>query len=226
MVSSPESGLTRLQMPTTLREAIVEQLRKAIIAGELAPGTLLKDSELAAQLGLSTTPVREALVQLAGEGLVEIEPNRLKRVTPIDLDAIVELLEVQSQLWQLGYVWGAPRVGPAQLQRLREVHAAHAAAIARGDTAEVIAAAPEFHRVMVEASGNRELMRVSLDRMALIRRFVTLCAPWLATAEALDHHQKMLEALERGDAAAAIAAYEDISSVLVDAAKALRDQPK
>jgi DNA-binding GntR family transcriptional regulator len=131
---------------------------------------------------------------------------------------------VQSRLWALGYLWGAPRVGPAELQRLRAVHAAHAAAIERGDIPAVIAAAPEFHRVMVEASGNRELVRVALDRMALIQRFVTLCAPELANARALGHHRKMLKALERGDAAAAVAIYEEVSGGLVDAARTLRDQ--
>jgi DNA-binding GntR family transcriptional regulator len=221
--AAPEPGVARLQMPATLREAVVAQLRTAIVAGELAPGALLKDAELAAQLGLSTTPVREALMQLAAEGLVEIEPNRLKRVTPIDLDAMVELFEVQSRLWGLGYVWGAPRIGPDELAHLQRVYAEHAAAIERGDNAVAIAAAHAFHRVFMEASGNRELLRVSLDRLALIQRFVRLRAPWLISLEGLAQHRAMLDALDRGDVQKTIALYEDTSAVLSNVARELRD---
>jgi len=211
-------------MPATLREAVVAQLRLAIVAGDLAPGTLLKDAELAKQLGLSATPVREALVQLAGEGLVQIEPNRLKRVTPIDLDAMIELFEVQSRLWGLGYAWGAPRVGAIELAHLRAIYAEHAAAIARGDNTAAIGAAHAFHRVFMEASGNRELVRVSLDRLALIQRFVRLCAPWLISPQGLEQHREMLDAVAGGEAQKAIALYEATSAVLANVARELRDQ--
>lgn len=222
--AAPESGVSRLQIPATLREAVVAQLRTAIVAGELAPGTLLKDAELAAQLGLSATPVREALMQLAAEGLIEIEPNRLKRVTPIDLDAMVELFEVQSRLWGLGYAWGAPRIGASELAQLHRIYAEHAEAIQKHDTGAAIAAAHAFHRVFMEASGNRELVRVSLDRLALIQRFVRLCAPWLISAEGLEQHREMLDALDRGEVQRTITLYEDTSAVLADVARQLRDQ--
>src|SRR5947209_3876660 len=64
----------------TRRDAVVERLRDEIITGTLRPGTILKDGELASRLGLSITPVREALTQLAAEGLIEMPPNRPKRV--------------------------------------------------------------------------------------------------------------------------------------------------
>ena len=92
-------GIARIQTPSTLREATVEHLRNEIITGNLKPGELLKEVELAAQLGLSPTPIREALVQLAGQGLVEIEPNRLKRVAPLNLPTMRELVAVQRVLW-------------------------------------------------------------------------------------------------------------------------------
>lgn len=227
MASFIESnGLTiaSLRQPATLREAVTTQLRAAIISGELKPGTQLKDAELAARLGLSATPVREALMQLAAEGLIEIEPNRLKRITPMDLDAMVELLEVQSRLWALGYAWGAPRVGPAELDRLRGAYAAHAAALERRDPAAILPAAHAFHKVLMEASGNRELVRVSIDRLALIQRFVQLCAPWLMSSDALAQHREILSALERNDAPTAVSLYEKTSGVLVEVARTLRDK--
>ena len=220
---APASGVARLQMPATLREAVVAQLRTAIVAGELAPGTLLKDAELAARLGLSATPVREALMQLAAEGLIEIEPNRLKRVTPIDLDAMVELFEVQNRLWGLGYAWGAPRIGAVELAQLHGIYVEHDTALAKHDTGAAIAAAHAFHRVFMEASGNRELLRVSLDRLALIQRFVRLRAPWLISAQGLAQHREMLDALDRGDFQKTIALYEETSAVLANVARELRD---
>jgi DNA-binding GntR family transcriptional regulator len=194
------------------------------VLGKLKPGALLKDAELALKLGLSATPVREALVELAGEGLVEIEPNRLKRVTPIDYQAMVELLEVQHSLWALGYQWGVHRVGPAELKRLRAAHASHTRALRARNVAGAIAGAIAFHRVLMDASGNRELLRVSLDRLALIQRFVLLSAPSIVSTEGLAYHHAMLEALERGNVDAVLPIYHDATSVLLTAARSLRDR--
>ncbi|NJN17967.1 MAG: GntR family transcriptional regulator [Oscillochloris sp.] len=111
-------GVTRLQSPATLREATVAHLREQIVTGKLEPGEQLRDTEVANQLGLSPTPVREALVQLAGEGLVEIESNKMKRVAPLNLKTMAELYAVHRVLWETGYAWGAPQVGPEALDAL------------------------------------------------------------------------------------------------------------
>jgi DNA-binding GntR family transcriptional regulator len=216
--------LARLKGPATFREAVVAQLREAIVLGKLKPGALLKDAEVALKLGLSATPVREALVELAGEGLVEIEPNRRKRVTPMDYQAMVELLEVQHGLWALGYEWGVHRVGPAELKRLRAALASHTKALRTGNVNGAIAAALAFHRVLMDASGNRELLRVSLDRLPLIQRFVLLCAPSIVSTEGLAHHSAILEALERGHADAVLPVFHEAIAVLLTAARSLRDK--
>ena len=68
-------------LPLTRSEAIVRHLREEIVSGRLAPGTVVKDAELAESLGVSITPVREAIAQLAAEGLIDLSPNRTRRVT-------------------------------------------------------------------------------------------------------------------------------------------------
>lgn len=216
-------GLTRLTTPTTLHQAAVTQLREAIIVGALPPGTLLKDAEVAKQLGLSATPVREALLQLASEGLVEIEANRLKRVTPIDHQAMVELIQIQIELWALGYAWGGPRIGAAELARLTEANIAHHRAVSRGDVRARTLAAHAFHLVLMQASCNRELVRVAVDRLPLLQRYVLLCVPDLGAEDMLRHHEAMHAALKRGDVAAAIATFRTASGVLRAAAESLRD---
>src|SRR3546814_5962007 len=99
-----------LSSPPTLGGAVAAHLRTAIVAGKIPPGQLLKDSELAQRLGVGATPIREALGELSAEGLVEIEPKRLKRVAPIDPIATLELFHVPTALWRMGSVWGLPHV--------------------------------------------------------------------------------------------------------------------
>jgi DNA-binding GntR family transcriptional regulator len=222
-IGSP--GLEPVPRPTTLNQAAVERLRDAIVTGALAPGALLKDAEIALWLGLSATPVREALVRLAAEGLVEIEPNRLKRVAPIDDGAMVDLLRVQIELWALGYAWGGPHVDAADLARLAQANAAHRDAIDRGDARARTLAAHDFHLVLMEASDNRELVRVSVDRLPLIQRYVLLRAPALDVESMLGHHDAMYRALAQGDVPPAIAAFRAAGGLLLAAAEALRDAP-
>ena len=82
----------------TRRDEVVQQLREEIVSGMLRPGEVIKDAELAARLGLSITPVREALAQLAMEGLVEMPPNRAKRVAPLTKRSAIELCVVMRVL--------------------------------------------------------------------------------------------------------------------------------
>ena len=69
--------------PPTRREAVERQLRAEIVSGALPAGTVLKDAEIAARFGVSITPIREAIAQLAAEGLIDIAPNRTRRVTQL-----------------------------------------------------------------------------------------------------------------------------------------------
>ncbi|MDB6061986.1 MAG: GntR family transcriptional regulator [Verrucomicrobiaceae bacterium] len=215
--------LMRLQTPATLREAATDELRRAIVSGRLAPGALLKDTELAIQLGLSATPVREALMQLVAEGLVAIEPNKSRHVAAIDIGATVQLLQVQEALWSLGYSWGIPKIDAAAVAALRSINAALEAALAAGDLLSAVSAALSFHRAVMEASGNLELVRVSTDRLALIQRFVLLAAPWITSTKGLNDHKAIVAAIERGDHAGAIAIFKASNAELLRAAITLRD---
>ena len=217
------SRLAPVQAPVTLHQAALIQLRTAIVLGKLKPGAPLKDAELAAQLGLSTTPVREALVKLSTEGLVEIIPNRLKRVAPIDYALMVELLEVQNRLWAMGYEWGIPHIERAGLARLQQCNEMHRQAIKRGDVPAAVIAAQDFHSVVMEASGNRELVRVSLDRVPLIQRFVVLCIPWFPSPTMAKLYRDMLHGAQRGNAKEAVSAFNKLSSALLKVAIRVRD---
>ena len=186
-------------LPSTLRQVVVEQLRDAIVSGALAPGALLRETALARQLGVSGTPVREALGELAGEGLVEIEAHRLKRVAPMDFVATLDLFRMQAELWRLGYRWGMPRIGPEHLTGLEEALGGYRAALDRDDPLGVIRAGHAFHTIFITASANGELLRATLDRRSLMARFILRHGRETLTRTALRHHEAILRAFRKGD---------------------------
>lgn len=217
-------GVTRLHSPATLREATVAHLREQIVTGALLPGELLKDGEVAAQIGLSPTPVREALVQLAGEGLVEIRPNKLKRVAPLNLPAIRELAAVQRVLWQTGYAWGVPKVGPEELAALSNALVALEEALDKNDVRGALLAFTDFHSVVVAAAGNRELGRLIADRYALMERFIMLRMRAFITRELLDMNRAIYHALLDGDHDRALALGETIRDTFAKLLDSLADE--
>jgi DNA-binding GntR family transcriptional regulator len=212
-------ALQPLASPLTLRVAVAEHLRTAIVAGELEPGLLLKEVELAARVGVSATPIREALVELAAEGLVEIEPNRLKRVAPIHPAATLDLLRVQTALWRMGYAWSFENIGAAEFQRLEQSLAAYKAALDTGNTLAAIRAGHAFHSTFVEASRNRELLRVTLDRRSLIARFILLRGSSSISPAGLKQHRLILKAMQRGDTAEVLTRLDQLAAKLVDLAQ-------
>src|SRR3546814_16814797 len=107
-----------LSSPPTLGGAVAERLRTAIVAGEIPPGQLLMESELAQRLGVSATPIREDLGELSAERLVEIEPNRLTRVTPITPVDNLYPLRVITTLWPMGCARGLPLANAGQHERM------------------------------------------------------------------------------------------------------------
>lgn len=221
--ASPLASIARLRGPGTRSEAAARQLREHIVTGALPPGAVLKDLEVAARLGLSPVPIREAMVQLAAEGLVETRPNRSRRVAPLDHDAMVELLDVKQAVWELGYARGAPRLTQADVALLHAVHAGYETACASADLDGAIRTAMDFHRVFLEAAGNRELIRVCLDRLPLVRRFILLAAPGMLTDETLAMHRRMLDAVAGGRAADCVPIFRDVGAHLLRRARAARD---
>lgn len=209
-----------LRSPSTLRQAVVDRLREAIVSGTLSPGTLLRETALAASLNVSATPVREALGTLASEGLVEIEAHRLKRVTPIDFPATRDLLRVQWELWRLGYAWGMASIGVEQNALLDQAIARYRMALDTGDHAGAIAAGLDFHTIFITASANRELLRSTLDRRGLIARFILLHGLQTLTTIGLAQHQAILAAFRAGDHPGVLACLDHMATRLIAIAQA------
>lgn len=194
----------------TRREAVVQSLREEIVSGDLAPGTLLKDAELAARLGVSVTPVREAITQLAAEGLVDVSPNRTRKVTELNQKTVLELTDLMELLACAGFEWGVNNLTQEHIARMRKRFADYTDGLQRGDLAAAASAGADFTSIVVLAAGNAELQSM-LDTVVTrsVRRLALsvdsdLWDPWVRG------YREVLELLESGDRAAASVRYRQI----------------
>lgn len=190
---------------------IFEVLRARILALELPPGADLEEAALVRAFGRSRTPVREALIQLAGEGLVQLVPNRGARVAPLDLDQVPELLETLELYERAVTRWAAARRRDADLDRLEVLHRAFAEAARTGDLAAMAESNRQFHGIIADGCGNRVL---AADCRAIEWRTLRLAraafgqARAVAEAEAefrisVEQHAAIIAALRARDAEAA-----------------------
>jgi DNA-binding GntR family transcriptional regulator len=149
---------------TLLRDQAYVRLRDAILDGTLEPGEQLKDAEIAEWLGLSRTPIREALARLEEYGLVETAPNRYTRVTPLSAGDARDAFLVVAALHSLAALLGVPRVAESELATMLKANEDFSAALRANDVDRALAADDRFHGVLVQASANREIAR-SLERL-------------------------------------------------------------
>ena len=154
---SGDGGPATFALPPTRREAVLRQIRDEILTGVLPAGTVLKDAEVAARLGVSITPVREAIAQLAAEGLIDIAPNRTRRVTGVTQKSALELIDVMTVLACAGFEWGVPNLSAAHLERMRLRLDEFVENLQVGNITAATAAGADFSTIVILASGNREL---------------------------------------------------------------------
>lgn len=133
------------------------EIRTRFMTLQLEPGSWIDDLKLSQELGLSRTPVREALFLLASEGLVEVRPSGGFAVRPLDLVDVTELFEAQIVVAKSVARLVAVRVQDADLERLREADAAVCASIDRHDPGGVAADNAHLHRVEADVAGNHYL---------------------------------------------------------------------
>jgi DNA-binding GntR family transcriptional regulator len=191
---------------TLLRDEAYVRIRDAILAGTLEPGERLRDAELTRWLGLSRTPVREALARLADDGLVESEPQRFTRVTPLDRRDARDASRVVAALHALAASLGVPLLTRAELDAMRRANRAFEAALRAGDVDAAIAADDGFHGVLVTASQNREIPPVLERLMPRLRRLERARFGSLVGRRSVEQHARIVALAGSGDAAGAAAA--------------------
>ena len=189
---------------TTNADAIEAVLRERIECGELAPATRLADADLAHELGVSRTPVREALLRLAREGLVDIAPGRWTRVSAFGDDDAHQIFGPYAALHGVAAASAAARCGPADVEALRACNAALRRAIRDRDAEGARAADERFHDLIVELAANPHLARAVAPLRSLARRYELVHFSRAAPArESHEQHERIIDALAAADGAAA-----------------------
>ena len=140
--------------PVALNAEVRESIRNDILAGHFAFGARLRIDELSARYGLSHTPIREALRELNGEGLVTIESNRGARVRAVDLGFVDSLFDLRIAVESMMTRRAAARIAEEQLDELDAIEEQLEARARRGDTREVLFANRRFHDLINEAADN------------------------------------------------------------------------
>jgi DNA-binding GntR family transcriptional regulator len=185
-------------------------MRDLVLTGVLVPGEQINELELAAELGVSRTPVREAIGQLIADGLVEDRPYRGKYVRLFSATQVAQLYDVRAVLEAHAVRLATPRLTAEQLDRLRAILDDTQAALATGDLDWYGAADRAFHDTLASYSGNQTLID-SLQRLASqvqIVRNVANQDPAVVKRTALER-PAVLAALEARDAARAAALMEE-----------------
>ncbi|MET9291450.1 GntR family transcriptional regulator [Streptomyces sp. NPDC003077] len=147
----------------SVRGQVLSALRDALVAGDLIPGEVYSAPALAERFGVSPTPVREAMQQLAGEGAVEVVPNRGFRVAQRSPRDLAELAEVRAMLEIPAVLRLACALPPERWEELRPLAAATVAAAAHGDCVGYAEADRAFHHALIALTGNRQLLLVTDD---------------------------------------------------------------
>lgn len=192
--------MTTPRRRTLLRDGVYERLREAIVDGTLGPGEKLKDTELENWLGVSRTPIREAIQRLERDGLVATRPNKSTIVTEFDPAATKSTWQVVSALHELAARLALPRLGTAELDELERAHKAFEAALDTNDADEALQADDDFHAVFVNASGNPVLAELLDQVTPVLRRVERMRFQSSVARESIAQHADILDAARRGDA--------------------------
>jgi DNA-binding GntR family transcriptional regulator len=190
-----------------LRDDVYHRLRDAIVDGSLAPDEQLRDGELAAWLGVSRTPVREAMLRLAEAGLVVAQPGRSTTVSSLDLRDVRDARDVVAAMHELAVREAVGSLTPADLEAMHEANRRFREAIEQGDVEAALRADDELHGIPVAVASNRALAAVLDQFTPVVRRAERLRFSSLGGRASLARHDELIRLCAAGDAdrAAAVA---------------------
>ncbi|SEF11927.1 GntR family transcriptional regulator [Streptomyces sp. Ag109_O5-10] len=201
---------------TLLRDRAYAAIRDAIVAGEIEPGAVVRDAELAERLGLSRAPVREAFARLVDEGLLESKPQSYTRVTPVVAADVRDAAAVVGAMHELVTRAAVPRLRDADLDQMRVSNVRFAAAVRAGDVDGALRADDELHDVLVRVAGNRAAAATVTRYTPLIRRLERRRFGEGGSCRSAGLHERLIEACAAGDAEAAARITADIWNTLSD----------
>jgi len=193
-----------IDLPMARVPDIQQRIRDDILAGELAFGTRITTAELAQRYGVSQMPIREALRELRGEGLVTMEPNRGARVRAIDPDFVGNIFDIRNALEVMMVRRAARLRTPEQVARMRAIELELEVSVQRQDYAGALLANRHLHQLIGEMAANPDA------QLLIDRHWLLLAGLWRENKYSperydgvINDHRHMIEAISDGDAEAA-----------------------
>ena len=183
-----------------LRDQVFGRLRAAIVDGTLEPGERLHDAELCAWLGVSRTPVREAMARLEQIGLVVVRPGSSTVVSPLDVRAARDAAAVAAALHELATREAVGVLTAAHLDAMTGANQQFADALGAGDVDGAIDADDAFHGVPVAVAANRTLATALAEVTPLLRRMERVRFGSLTGRSSVAQHHRIVELARAGDA--------------------------
>jgi DNA-binding GntR family transcriptional regulator len=180
-------------------------ITEAIVSGQLISDHLYSVQSLSDELGVSRTPVREALIQLVRQGMVQFERNRGVRIVPITVRGIEDIFQIRIWLEVPSTVEGARRMSTADRRVLRTEYRAMRAAARAANQRELWRHDRAFHDLILRAAGNMRVVDLvgDLRELLVIRRTTTLELSTRSPQDVAAAHRPILEAIDAGDGEAA-----------------------
>lgn len=155
---------------TFMKDEAYHELRKWIVTGKLQPGTQLRDQDLSDTLGISRTPIREALLRLENDGLVVTKANRWTLVSPVDLNEAENIYPIVWTLEGLAIQQAFPHFTAKDIEELEQYNEILNKTIETGDQFEKLQADNEFHNKIIQLSNNLELPKLLCSLKLRIQR--------------------------------------------------------
>ncbi len=195
---------------TFVREEAYQKIRNWILEGILAPGVQLKDKELALQLGVSRTPIREALMRLEDEGLVETKPNRYTLVTTIDFHSAFHLYSIVWTLEDLALTQAFGSINDSHIRAMTEANERFLQKLKAKNRLGALEADFDFHSTYVKLARNRELEKIITEVKQKLKRLDLYYFDKIKNGElSYEEHKAIIEALQKRDLPLALTSVEN-----------------
>lgn len=184
-----------------LRDVVFNTLRDAILTGKLVPGERLMENQLADKLGVSRTPVREALRMLELENLVELVPRKGAQVLDMSEKDIVNILEVRSALEGLATQLACKKMSAEELQQLKKLETDFEHAVADNNVELFVDIDEDFHDLIFASTGNDKLIHIFKNlRIQLYRYRMAQAKNDTSMSTIVAHHRSIIRAIENREA--------------------------
>jgi len=208
MSQQPRLVPIKLDNYKPLREIVFETLRDAIITGKMSPGERLMEIQLAEEMGVSRTPVREAIRKLELEGFVVMVPRKGAYVAGVSIKDIADVFEVRAALEGLAASLAAERITEDELDRLERSIVSINEVSDGKNINKVVESDIDFHDMLYQASRNQKLITIITNLKEQLQRYrATSLAEEGRTKDAVDEHKQIVEAISErnGELAAELA---------------------